>query len=520
MSKSNRRNNVTPARKDAVQHDATCQQQRQFVVDVGSRVVSQPASRTFRCTPCDRQFASRKYLTMHMALHKMAADPPPTLSSVGGGARTAERQASRGSVPQQTLSCPICGKTFLQNSNFRNHVRTHSDARPYVCLVCLIGFKECYHLKKHTLFKHSPGQLNEACRLCGKRFKDLTAVRAHERTHSNVRPYACSRCDKMFKTNECLWHHENRSKSCSGGTRSTHCYEVNTSTGGQSSSACRQRLNRSRSLPSTTPKSTIKSTGAAATLPTRCVESTTAEAPTSSPPNAARCAVASGVKWETESAELFDCDVGALWKTTTSDSVALQSICGDNVDTDFCTSANCFDTLMTVTDDGSGGDVVERCGEQFWNPLTPTDLSSQNNRRLPSSIVVVSRDAAFQTVSGYRERRPRDQTTSGDCVQLSGANEVIDVQTIPSCSTMINDCEHGRSLKQSTVNSQGLFQPAGSSGEFCDSNQAVPTSAVSPIKHASCRGITATPLHVVLPPTAKTFHLPPIETFAPRRRPR
>ena len=50
--------------------------------------------------------------------------------------------------------------------------------------------------------------------MCGKRFKDSTAVRAHERIHSDVRPYVCRRCGKAFKTSECLWHHENRSKTC------------------------------------------------------------------------------------------------------------------------------------------------------------------------------------------------------------------------------------------------------------------------------------------------------------------
>jgi len=74
-------------------------------------------------------------------------------------------------------------------------------------------FKERYHLKKHVLFKHTD-ELREECRICGKRFKDSTAVRAHERTHSDERPYACPRCDKTFKTSECLWHHENRSKTC------------------------------------------------------------------------------------------------------------------------------------------------------------------------------------------------------------------------------------------------------------------------------------------------------------------
>jgi len=64
-----------------------------------------------------------------------------------------------------------------------------------------------------VLFKHTD-ELREECQVCGKRFKDSTAVRAHERTHSDARPYACPRCEKTFKTSECLWHHENRSKTC------------------------------------------------------------------------------------------------------------------------------------------------------------------------------------------------------------------------------------------------------------------------------------------------------------------
>jgi len=222
----------------------------------------------FTCVICARSFASEKYLNMHAALHRkssVSSRSSQTLvhalaltTSVTASSRssqssvhalalttvvsassmssqtsmhalalttsvTASSRSSQTSVHALALTtvvtakdkwtCEVCGKIFAHTSNYKNHIRTHSDERPFVCHVCSIGFKERYHLKKHTLFKHT-GELNEVCRRCGKRFKDSTAVRAHERIHSDARPYTCQRCGKAFKTSECLWHHDHRSKTC------------------------------------------------------------------------------------------------------------------------------------------------------------------------------------------------------------------------------------------------------------------------------------------------------------------
>ena len=197
----------------------------------------------FVCPVCGRDFASEKYLSMHVSsIHRAANDvasvfaletaaaAPTSVSEAGSPinaaevtvALTAAAPATMAAQPSSSTSvggsksywtCNICRKAFAQNSSYKNHIRTHSDDRPYVCGICSIGFKERYHLKKHELFKHTT-TLNETCRICGKRFKDSTAVRAHERIHSDVRPYGCTLCGKTFKTSECLWHHENRSKTC------------------------------------------------------------------------------------------------------------------------------------------------------------------------------------------------------------------------------------------------------------------------------------------------------------------
>ena len=192
----------------------------EFVTATANGVKRLRVSRSdmFVCQVCGAAFPTDKYLTMHTPIHNVEH---PTENFLAGDYREQEdaltttngKNAANNGQNTANWSCKICNKVFAQNSNYKNHMRTHSDERPFVCEICRIGFKERYHLKKHQLFKHS-SELKEKCRVCGKLFKDSTAVRAHERIHSDVRPYSCKRCGKTFKTSECLWHHENRSKTC------------------------------------------------------------------------------------------------------------------------------------------------------------------------------------------------------------------------------------------------------------------------------------------------------------------
>jgi len=145
-------------------------------------IASSTTSRTFTCSECNRDFASEKYLNMHMSLHFQSLASPraatneaaaaaspcvhggtPDVSTPGAMVLAAQQQLMMAPPPirrtKTTMSgmgggtsctsqwtCQICEKTFAQNSNYKNHIRTHSNERPFVCEICAIGYFAIYFL--------------------------------------------------------------------------------------------------------------------------------------------------------------------------------------------------------------------------------------------------------------------------------------------------------------------------------------------------------------------------------------
>jgi len=100
------------------------------------------------------------------------------------------------------VSCEICGKSFLDARDLRNHKTVHSDERNMQCEYCDKMFKSDLYLNRHVKLMHSNNPVGEfECKICQKLFKTKDYLNRHNRkVHGDPKFYVCSFCGKNFKS--------------------------------------------------------------------------------------------------------------------------------------------------------------------------------------------------------------------------------------------------------------------------------------------------------------------------------
>lgn len=109
-----------------------------------------------KCNQCDKTFTLKRNLYNHMQSH----------------------------LEKQHI-CDKCGLSFLQKGNLVNHQITHSDLRPFKCLVCSTTFKTIKRLRYHNLV-HTKIKAH-FCDVCNRSFALRTTLKVHYRIHTQVR---------------------------------------------------------------------------------------------------------------------------------------------------------------------------------------------------------------------------------------------------------------------------------------------------------------------------------------------
>ncbi|KAL3279354.1 hypothetical protein HHI36_016860 [Cryptolaemus montrouzieri] len=170
---------------------------------------------------CGEYFHSRKKLAWHKEIH----DSKPKactkcnekfihLASLTRHMRKAhnERYLPKEERSNENVECPICKGVFVKSS-LEVHIRTHSGARPYSCLICNKDFTTRWNLKLHKWTHASRVSKPYKCDQCNGAFVRESDYISHMNSHKSIKPYTCNYCGARFiRKYNCQRHvkeHEN-----------------------------------------------------------------------------------------------------------------------------------------------------------------------------------------------------------------------------------------------------------------------------------------------------------------------
>ncbi|XP_041968022.1 uncharacterized protein LOC121725233 [Aricia agestis] len=126
--------------------------------------------RNFHCVICNKYFTTKWNLKLHRWTHM-----------------------SRSAKPYK---CTLCKGAFIRQSEYISHMNAHKSVRPYTCNYCGCQFirkTNCQrHVREHEMAKKYVCKVPE----CGKSFHRSYYLSEHMKVHSNSRPFSCNICGK------------------------------------------------------------------------------------------------------------------------------------------------------------------------------------------------------------------------------------------------------------------------------------------------------------------------------------
>lgn len=153
------------------------------------------------CPHCDYKAPDKAKLSLHMRTHSQIR---PYICNVCGATfkfkATLKTHVARHSNAGDYV-CSICKKAFCTDSMLKEHSRIHSSERPFICVLCGMSFKQRKRLRIHERAVHLQDK-RYACDICGSTYINNWNLKNHMRTHAHLNvlaTYTCSTCSTTFR---------------------------------------------------------------------------------------------------------------------------------------------------------------------------------------------------------------------------------------------------------------------------------------------------------------------------------
>ncbi|KAF3706903.1 Zinc finger protein 26 [Channa argus] len=159
--------------------------------------------RPYTCQCCGKTFIESGALKTHSRNHSCeiheGEDPKPPADSENPKAEMEKSVQKNKTSTHMSHCCKVCSEAFQTKGRLRNHVKTHSAES--VCGICGESLLPSETLEDH-LQSHKDG--GKICHICGKTYQN---IETHMRSHTGIKPYRCSVCDKSFPRPGALRRH-------------------------------------------------------------------------------------------------------------------------------------------------------------------------------------------------------------------------------------------------------------------------------------------------------------------------